>query len=473
MKKAISTICFCIISIIGYSQVWTEPVNISNMNALIQRSDFVIDHMGVFHCVWDIKLSDSHCVIYYSKSLDNGLSWSEPENISQNDTRYYTGPIIDVCNDNTLFVAFDNYESVKSNKGVLVSLITFDGDNWSEVLDLGYGFETRMEIDLNDIVYVFWFQGLPHDGVFHYRFFENGEWSEIITPYEYTAAKTFIDNIIADSMGNLHCVGQYVPISTLDFYPAYFKFNSSSQQWDSDITKLSEYPSSTSKIDVDLFSNEFPAISRSGFSLYYHDDLFDYGEMVYDTYTYYTVIVVTDTNSVYIVSVNVEGGDIKLKQHWKEYDEWTHHTLDSAVASIFTPKIFQVENSLAIVYEKSDIAGEGDVYFLRTDIQTSSNSNFFKDQSTLEIYPNPAYDKVLIHFSNENGRNTSSFTIVDLQGNTIKYFDSKLDFNGTGCVEWNGCNESGVKVPPGVYVCVLKSGVSIHMKKFIYFPYNN
>jgi hypothetical protein len=140
MKNTISTICFCIISIIGNSQVWTEPVNISNMNSSIQSCDFVIDNAGIYHCVWNLKLSDSHSVLYYSKSNDNGLSWYDPENISQNDTRYYTNPVIDVNSDNNLFVAFDNYDYSDSDKGAVVSIITYEVNSWSEVFDLGYGF---------------------------------------------------------------------------------------------------------------------------------------------------------------------------------------------------------------------------------------------------------------------------------------------------------------------------------------------
>jgi hypothetical protein len=470
MKNTISTICFCIISIIGNSQVWTEPVNISNMNSSIQSCDFVIDNAGIYHCVWNLKLSDSHSVLYYSKSNDNGLSWYDPENISQNDTRYYTNPVIDVNSDNNLFVAFDNYDYSDSDKGAVVSIITYEVNSWSEVFDLGYGFETRIEIDTFDNVYVFWFQGLPHDGVFHYRSFLDGEWSDLVTPYENTAAMTFIENIQSDSEGNLHCVGQYVPTSTVDFYPAYFKFNGSSQQWDSEITVLSESPSSTSKIDIDLFSNEEPAISRSGHILYYYPTLYENEEIINDVYTYYTSVIITGNNLVNIISLSVEGGMMKLMLHWKANRTWMHTCLDSAFTTIFTPKMLQVENSLDIVYEKSDIAGEGDVYLFRTDIETSLYEDFLTQQSILEVYPNPANDIVSIRFSGERSVNIHSLSIIDLQGSILKRLNVKSEDGEPMYVEWNGFNEKGDKVSPGVYLCICKSDLATIVKKFVYLP---
>ena len=470
MKNIISTICFCIISIIGYSQVWTKPVNISNMNSSIQSCDFVIDNAGIYHCVWNLKLSDSHSVLYYSKSNDNGLSWSNPENISQNNTRYYSEPVIDINSINNLYVAFDNYESLKSSRGVFSSVIIFDGNSWSDVINLDYGFKTRIEIDPFDNVYVFWFQGLPHDGAFSYRSFSNGEWSNTVTPYKNNAAKTFVDNVKSDNLGNLHCVGQYVPTSTLDFYPAYFKFTSSVQQWDSEIVKLSSFPSTTSKIDIDLCSDQLPVISRSGNNHYFYPDLLGNEEIVDDIYTSFSDIVATENDYVNILSFNRENGLIKLKQHWKVNEVWIQYCLDSAITSIFNPKMLLAENYMTIVYEKSDIAGEGDVYFLRTDIQTSSNSNFFIDQSTLEIYPNPAYEEISFTISDIIMDNAFLISICDLQGKIIADLNVGMVSERSIRAKWDGYNQEGSKVSPGVYLCVCESKRLTIVKKFIYLP---
>ncbi|PLW97070.1 MAG: hypothetical protein C0593_09455, partial [Marinilabiliales bacterium] len=87
MKKAISTICFCIISIIGYSQVWTEPVNISNMEGVDQLPKIVSDNESRIHCVWTNMIEYGvFTKIYYSNSDSNGLTWSEPFDISQNNS---------------------------------------------------------------------------------------------------------------------------------------------------------------------------------------------------------------------------------------------------------------------------------------------------------------------------------------------------------------------------------------------------
>ena len=172
MKNIITTIYFCIISIIAFSQEWTEPVNISNMHAFIQSSDFCIDNSGVFHCVWNKKVDDNYSVLFYSKSIDEGLSWSEPEKISQNESRYYVYPQICADSENNLYVAFDNYDYSSTTESVFSSVIIFNDGSWSESYNLAEGLKSRIVVDYDDRVYVFWYQGTPHNGEFCYKYFE-------------------------------------------------------------------------------------------------------------------------------------------------------------------------------------------------------------------------------------------------------------------------------------------------------------
>jgi hypothetical protein len=86
------------------AQEWSEPVNVSNMNDFIIKSDFTIDNAGVIHCVWNLKYNANYGVIYYARSEDDGASWSEPVSISQNQDLYCTSPQIVHDSQNRLYV---------------------------------------------------------------------------------------------------------------------------------------------------------------------------------------------------------------------------------------------------------------------------------------------------------------------------------------------------------------------------------
>jgi len=68
------------------SQEWTDPITIY-YGGTNSYPDLTIDNNGRLHSVWTHVISIDHTVIYYSKSLDYGQSWSTPENISLNDHR--------------------------------------------------------------------------------------------------------------------------------------------------------------------------------------------------------------------------------------------------------------------------------------------------------------------------------------------------------------------------------------------------
>jgi hypothetical protein len=60
------------------AQNWTNPVNISNMPGLDNQPDLCIDKNGTLHCVFTHKLASNWRKIYYSKSTNDGATWTTP-----------------------------------------------------------------------------------------------------------------------------------------------------------------------------------------------------------------------------------------------------------------------------------------------------------------------------------------------------------------------------------------------------------
>ncbi len=91
-----------------FAQNWTPPIQISPFQGINNHSDFCIDHSGNIHCVWSYKMGENYKRIYYSKSTDDGLTWSFPENVSANDTLWMDNPHIVADSENNLHVTYDH-----------------------------------------------------------------------------------------------------------------------------------------------------------------------------------------------------------------------------------------------------------------------------------------------------------------------------------------------------------------------------
>ena len=134
MKKTFIYILFVFIFSCLSAQDWSEPINISNTTGLDHDPSFCIDNNGVLHCVWSYKIEQNYRKIYYSKSEDDGESWSTPQDISQN-SQYWCGiPHIDVDSENNIYVTYDY--NVGNYYHTQVHLRKFDGTTWSEPTNL-------------------------------------------------------------------------------------------------------------------------------------------------------------------------------------------------------------------------------------------------------------------------------------------------------------------------------------------------
>ena len=90
-------------------------------------------------------------------------------------------------------------------------------------------------------------------------------------------------------------------------------------------------------------------------------------------------------------------------------------------------------------------------------VQFSIGVNQLAVSDLLEVYPNPASDKVNIHL-NMNQQSDLSIRIVDLKGRTVIY-DQKKDVNGDIKLEYLLNN-----ITPGMYFVYLNTnnGFSVH-----------
>jgi len=73
---------------------------------------------------------------------------------------------------------------------------------------------------------------------------------------------------------------------------------------------------------------------------------------------------------------------------------------------------------------------------------------------SLVSYPNPFTSRTTLSFSTGSDGNVS-LTIYDISGRVIRDLVSTFYTSGTSSVEWDGCDNRGNGVAPGIYTCRL------------------
>jgi flagellar hook assembly protein FlgD len=72
-------------------------------------------------------------------------------------------------------------------------------------------------------------------------------------------------------------------------------------------------------------------------------------------------------------------------------------------------------------------------------------------------YPNPLTSRTCVSFSLVN-EGLISLTIYDVNGKVVRDLVRTFYKSGTSCVEWDGCDNHGSRVSPGIYICRIIEG---------------
>ena len=459
---------------ISISQNWSEPVNVSNMNDFILSSDFTIDNEGIIHCVWNLKYELNYGIILYAYSEDDGNTWSDAISISQNDTNYCTSPHIVHDSQNNLYVVYDLNNYDPQNWGSYACFVKKDTLGWAEPLTLSEGITTRLAINNNDRVYVFWFMGAPHTGEFYYQFLEEETWSDVFCPYD-NDNKTNLNEVVVDDNNNLHCVGVYDEYDgPLETKIIYYKYDYENDQW-SDLTLLSE-GSGVRDNDIALDTNQLPHICWEEGATYY--SFFDgmqwsEKEAVASANTYRVVIEIDNSKQVHIATTEETEEQMNLVYyHRPDGINWDNMIIDQGNNVIFYPEFEKYDKKLYIVYDKSDSIPYGDIYLSKLDILTSLtvlNGRFINNPRLQQNYPNPLYNCTSISFQLGQPSYVKLF-ISDLNGKElVSLSEGKLN-EGAYDLKWCGENKLGDRLQPGIYLYTLITDRYSVTRKLIYKP---
>ncbi len=458
MPRKILIILFLFLFNFLFAQEWSEPVNISNMDGLDSWPDMAIDSSGVIHCVWKHTVENDHVKIYYSKSEDDGESWTTPEDVSKNNEKKCSTARIAIDSENSIYITYDyntgNYYET------LVHLRKFDGVSWSDSIVISEGYpgasKNRMTIDNNNRVYVFWASNLK----IYYRYLENDILSDIICPYYDDNDWYFLQKALADKENNLHCVGAYYADTSTDDNVTYFKYDYISNTWQNFEILNIDNPWSGSDIDLDKNqnphivwheeTNPYPNFNDATLYAYFNGTTWSEPEMIVEDPVNQLIKIVND--KVYLLDLEKDGDSSNVVIYKKDnFENWFGKIIYTSELGGHTD-LEKYKRKLYLLLQDVITQDNSEIYLMKSDVSTNITENHI--ESPLKLYsnhPNPFSEYTQINYSvNTNGH--TSLKIYNLKGQLIRILVNENKQKGNYSVTWDGTDQKGNKVTAGIYL---------------------
>ncbi len=473
-------ILYFLINTTGFAQQWTEPDLIYSYEGSIGTSDFIIDPAGVFHCVWLEKVGYDNLWIFYSRSDDRGLTWSEPIDISGGTDKFLSSPSLAAGINGQLFVSY-TYNGANPNKTQIL-VTRYNGNSWENADTVSkhtYGGEwSHLAVNNEGTVYCFWYQWGSHGkGVIHLSKYVDGSWGEIEYPYG-TDVMMKINDIEVDHSGKFHFAAarEFLNGKYTEMRLAYFTMEN--DVW-SDVEIVNkrhlclgnaiavDSEGKPAMIWVELLSGSelwtyWAEKREEGWSgPEYLNSGKRYQEAIYDQLDVLHMFESqlgnnSDTSVIY--HYYLDGGELKKENVFNE------NIL--GVGGLITAKY---GNKLYLAFGTLDSSEfnihYGKLLLMHTDITTVLEEQI-DERFSVTACPNPFNDYCYMQISSITVEN-AIIIIYDGNGRTIRQI--KLPISGRS-IKWDGRNAQGQIVPKGIYYILLyseKSGLRSHIYKTI------
>lgn len=459
------------------SQEWSEPViiNPSQSDRYSSYPDFCIDNEGNIHCVWSTSHGTNFYRIWYSKSEDNGITWTPPYNASENNSKWMAEPQIVSDNQGVLHLVY--IDDAAGDSKIIYK--TNDGIYWSEpdTLNEGYfgAFRNRLVIDHNDRLYCFWFVSIDYDKMF-YRFKDIGmtEWSNVIMPYD----TAFFFKVIVGPDNSLSIAGYSKIPSEIKKRLTFYKYDNSLWSKPELVSPQTTASYSDMSLDTQLFPHfvwtQYSVGNGTGIdsSLYRCKNAEGWQPMEFiQSDVLDRSIILDNFDHKYIVEVEELNGSYYLVEYQKSNEQWEANILDSNNYIIYNNRLLCKNNYIYLINAKIDtmIIGlpiSSNIIFRKKEVLATSVNYNEKAYSAIKIYPNPSKNEVTCRFTIAESQNISA-RIYEQNGNEIRpLFEGEM-IAGEIKLTWDGKDSCGDFVSKGIYILSIKVNHVIITKKII------
>ncbi len=458
-----------------FAQEWSEPVQINTLQGYNSKPDFFIADDGVIHTVWNYRLEANHRVIYYSKSEDDGLSWSEPENISQNTTKWMENPHVVVDTDNNIYISYDY--NAGSPGEMLIFMRKYNGESWSGIDTVSNGWYgsdyNKLYVDNNDIIYCFWYCDWYNNGSMLYRYYENSQWSEVFFPYD-NNSNYHLGKAIFDNNNVLHCSAYryYYGQNTYDKEIVYSTYNNG--VW-TEITEVSNNFVVMVGNDMAISNNNFPQIvwrqtlSNSAppndgtLYSFYNGTEWSAPEIIVEDPSD-QAIVIDQYNKTHIIDNEKYEDGYRLVHYQKHNNEWIGEVVAENKYGYALNNLAFKSGFVFLLNLRGDTiigsSAETSIIFRKYEVIVNTEELFPIIFSNYKIYPNPIKNSTYINYKLTK-TSLIEIKIYNLKGELIKTLLDKKQSTGTYKIEWNATDKNGKEIKTGLYLIRLKAGKQI------------
>ncbi|MCK4235376.1 exo-alpha-sialidase [candidate division WOR-3 bacterium] len=416
---------------IDMGNTWMPSVRIDDVGEACLYPCLAVDSFGNLYCVWqDMILFE--CQIYFSKSTDGGSSWIP--SIRVDDAPSGTDcvcPEIIVNGDDLLIVWTDTRVDERN----YFSKSTDGGMTWSSSVEIS-GMSSKVPIleAYGDTIFCSYYKGYSDSDIYLSRSTDDGStWQVMGRINDISSGRQFHSDIALTPNGILTC--------------AWYDWRSG----DCEI----RFSKST-----DGGGSWIPSVVVSDTSWYQNPGI---GEIRMN-------VACLDENCIYCLWQDFRYGswDIFFAISEDSGANWSENVLvnDSAASGLaqMVPSLCLDSDGNPCTVWGDERSGEFHIYFDKGEfsgIEANATYSFIEDSNILQSYPNPFKKLTTIKFqvptlNQVQGKSQVTMSIYDATGRLVKDFSRlTLDALHPTQISWDGTDNSGKKVPAGVYFAQL------------------
>jgi len=457
--------------VIGHTRYWAATAKNSGSRVSVR------DSQGTIHAVycyrWEPSPVDSS-EVFYVFSTDNGLAWSEPENVSRTDSFISVEPNLVIDSQDRLHCVWKQYYDDTSTISIDYDLYYSqnDGSGWTEAVNISnqhLGADacySSMVVDSRDYVHLVWDMSTgPGNWDIFYSYFNDTIWS---TPYQISSSPydDAFPALAIDHNNNLHLVWRK---RMMDGPIMYSRHNGISWTQPEAIAFIPGGQSTGPCIVVN--SQGYPCIVWHCGNVYYAtfngvtwSKPLNLSNTVESSA--YASMAVDFRNNLYVVwseKTNVMNREIYYRTYngstWSDIINLTQDSMYSGCPKLGNPVI---ANSLDLVWVSDNTYPELYVFYMKLSVLGSEEKdNSSVRFSKLQMFPSPFRDIVTIDYN----LTISSFvkiTIYDALGRVIETVHQGIQQAGTQRIIWQP-----KELPIGIYFVSLKGGDYSIVKKMV------
>jgi hypothetical protein len=462
MKSIIFLIIILLVVNTVFPQTWSDPVTISK-TGFNYSPDFKIDKAGVIHCIWAQEFEYNFKKIYYSKSMNNGETWTNPIPVTSNSNLWLDDPHIVADTSGNLYVSYDYNVGGWPNSNICYVKFNASDSTWSQQTEIAIGMSNRLVIDHNNRVYFFWFAGTEY-----YRYLDDSILSDTFSVSEGTQLAYWFDNLSVDNQNKVHCVGNRTAGN--HSHGAYFDFYSGVWSPYLDLSNESFFECGVSLNSIGfpsfVWRQVMPDSNQDVRGTYYSE--FD-GDSVQNPVFFsdkstFPAIVIDCYDHPHVVEVEKMDSGYQLVHRFISGDTWQKEIIEQNKNGYGRNILISKNSCIYLFYNKADtvyISPPGSYYGMIIFRKLELPPGFIENSQKPEMvaYPNPFSDQTSIEFLLSETE-VVTLSIYDPKGNFITCLLDKKMNAGKHQVIWNRFEIGGEACKPGIYIAILKTPVN-------------